>query len=348
MSPAPSWQIVLPSGQQVAIGRSELRLGREAGSCDVLLPSGKVSRVHATLWVDDQGQAWVRDLGSANGTAVDGHRVHEHAMLRGGAVLQIADVELRVAHQEPRRPPAEEGDGAAERGYVFVRGTAPWAPLEELPSPSPTFDPQLALEALQAADREREARITATPVGDAGEGGSGIAKAMGLLSILLAAATIFFVLSSGKLEKRLAEMEPEKSDYQVLKRENQLMLPTSQLLDSGSLEPAPVAVCNRSSRPLRLLWVAAAVPVERPLPEQPVIDDFNSDNCAQSGLSVLVPPGATVSGAALGAQTACRIPPLAYHAAVEYVPEGEEASYWAATTFGKGNDCVPLTVEEQP
>jgi len=87
MSRDATWQLVLPTGQQVPLGRSELRLGREEGSCDVLLPSAKVSRVHATVWVDEQGQAWVRDLNSANGTAVDGRRVVMEPSVDGTAHL---------------------------------------------------------------------------------------------------------------------------------------------------------------------------------------------------------------------------------------------------------------------
>jgi hypothetical protein len=343
MSRDATWQLVLPTGQQVPLGRSELRLGREEGSCDVLLPSAKVSRVHATVWVDEQGQAWVRDLNSANGTAVDGRRVSEHALLRGGAVLKLGDLELQVAHREAPRPVE---DDAAERGYVFVRGSAPWSALDLLPSATPTFDAGLALETLEAEEKERAAR--AVPVAETDDSGSGVAKVLGLLSILLVAGVAFFALSSGKLDKRIVEMEREKSDFQAIQRENLVMQPTMELLSSGRLAAKPVALCNRSDRPLRVLWVAATVPVQTVMSDQSVVGSFNSDNCAQGGLGLVLAPGQTLSGAALGAETACQIPPLAYQAAVEYVPEGEEASYWASTTFGSGGDCVPLTVEEQP
>jgi hypothetical protein len=343
MSHDAAWQLVLPTGQQVALGRSELRLGREEGSCDVLLPSAKVSRVHATVWVDEQGQAWVRDLNSANGTAVDGRRVSEHALLRGGAVLKLADLELRVAHREAPRPAEEDG---ADRGYAFVRGSAPWAALDMLPAASPSFDAGLALETLEAEEKERAARMM--PVPEIDDSGSSLAKVLGLFTILLLAAVAFFALSSGKLEKRIGGMLPEKSDFQAVRRESLVMQPTMELLSSGRLAAKPIALCNRSDRPLRVLWVAATVPVPTVMPDQSVVGSFNSDNCAQGGLGVELPPGQSLSGAALAAETACQIPSLAYHAAVEYVPAGEEASYWAAATFGKDVDCVPLTVEEQP
>jgi pSer/pThr/pTyr-binding forkhead associated (FHA) protein len=54
-----------------------------------------VSRSHALLWRSG-GSAWVKDLGSANGTAVDGHRVDSNQVeLSTGSVLQLANARYR-------------------------------------------------------------------------------------------------------------------------------------------------------------------------------------------------------------------------------------------------------------
>jgi ABC-type multidrug transport system ATPase subunit len=73
-----------------ALDKPALVLGR-AGA-DVTLPSPQVSRRHAVLERTTGGVA-LRDLGSTNGTFVDGQRV-THAMLAAGAVLQIGPFQL--------------------------------------------------------------------------------------------------------------------------------------------------------------------------------------------------------------------------------------------------------------
>jgi hypothetical protein len=92
------WQVALPSGS--------VRVGR-APDCDVVVPSPRVSRYHAELSVDADG-AHVRDLGSTNGTAVDGRPVRE-ADLRPGDRVAFGGVEARLVERA-----ATEGDDAAD------------------------------------------------------------------------------------------------------------------------------------------------------------------------------------------------------------------------------------------
>jgi hypothetical protein len=92
------WQVALPSGA--------VRVGR-APDCDVVVPSPRVSRYHAELSVDDQG-ARVRDLGSTNGTAVDGRPIRE-AELRPGDRVAFGGVEARLIERT-----AIEGSDAAD------------------------------------------------------------------------------------------------------------------------------------------------------------------------------------------------------------------------------------------
>jgi pSer/pThr/pTyr-binding forkhead associated (FHA) protein/soluble lytic murein transglycosylase-like protein len=62
------------------------RLGRDE-TCDVQVSDPKVSRIHAEFWFEN-GQWWVHDLQSANGTYVDGRKV-ERAPLPSEARLQL-------------------------------------------------------------------------------------------------------------------------------------------------------------------------------------------------------------------------------------------------------------------
>ena len=59
------------------------------------LEARNVSRCHARLTVEN-GTAFVEDLGSRNGTLLNGQPVRGRRKLRGGDVLQVADEFLRV------------------------------------------------------------------------------------------------------------------------------------------------------------------------------------------------------------------------------------------------------------
>ncbi|MCP3905778.1 MAG: FHA domain-containing protein, partial [Planctomycetes bacterium] len=58
-----------------------------------------VSRRHAEVFVDETGRCQLRDLGSNNGTRVNGHRVREVA-LRPGDRVEIGSYELRLVSPE--------------------------------------------------------------------------------------------------------------------------------------------------------------------------------------------------------------------------------------------------------
>ncbi len=63
--------------------------------CHVKIKSSLVSRQHCHLF-EKKGLLLVKDLGSANGTFVNGKRVQEQQVLEPGDELTIGDVQLRV------------------------------------------------------------------------------------------------------------------------------------------------------------------------------------------------------------------------------------------------------------
>jgi DNA-binding NtrC family response regulator/pSer/pThr/pTyr-binding forkhead associated (FHA) protein len=67
----------------------EAILGRSP-SCEIPLEDGKVSRRHARLVVED-GQARITDLGSRNGTVVNGEKIEAEAILLPGDRFQIGE-----------------------------------------------------------------------------------------------------------------------------------------------------------------------------------------------------------------------------------------------------------------
>jgi hypothetical protein len=77
-------ELVLPNGQRVPMGAEPLVIGR-LPDCDVVLSDTNVSRRHAELRRKDDGVSVV-DLGSTNGTRVNGTRVREQLLSSGDEV----------------------------------------------------------------------------------------------------------------------------------------------------------------------------------------------------------------------------------------------------------------------
>jgi len=80
----------------VELGRNRVLIGRSP-EADIVLPYEDISRQHAVLWRQD-GQVWIRDLGSSNGTSLDGQPVgRDAAAVNPGAVLGFSDHRYRFA-----------------------------------------------------------------------------------------------------------------------------------------------------------------------------------------------------------------------------------------------------------
>jgi hypothetical protein len=78
-------------------------IGR-APSCDCLVPDDCVSRHHAEIWRD--GERWLlRDVGSQNGTRVNGTLVTEPVEVRPGDRVNLGGVPYRLSRSRMPRPP---------------------------------------------------------------------------------------------------------------------------------------------------------------------------------------------------------------------------------------------------
>jgi hypothetical protein len=82
-------------GQAHPLDQPCLTLGTAADNA-VVLASRRVSRHHARVWRTPEGACWIEDVGSTNGTRVDGQRV-DRAWLRPGSVVELGDETLRVS-----------------------------------------------------------------------------------------------------------------------------------------------------------------------------------------------------------------------------------------------------------
>ncbi|MFK4152031.1 FHA domain-containing protein [Streptomyces fungicidicus] len=98
----------------------EIRIGRSADA-DVPLDDPDVSRLHCAVTVGSDGRVSVADLGSTNGTTLDGRRVGPRPVrLAPGSLLRIGESALRLTPAAgPRARAATTPDG---EGYVRVPG----------------------------------------------------------------------------------------------------------------------------------------------------------------------------------------------------------------------------------
>lgn len=74
-------------------------LGRDAGNT-IVVDDPHVSAKHAELRYE-RGQWWLRDLGSSNGTALNGEPVRSVVGVRAGDVIQCAGVRFRLIPSNP-------------------------------------------------------------------------------------------------------------------------------------------------------------------------------------------------------------------------------------------------------
>lgn len=77
----------LPAGTSRTVGRTS--------RADFIVDAPLISRLHCRLLADKSGQLVVEDLGSTNGTLVNGGRV-DRRVLRAGDTLTIGRVEFKV------------------------------------------------------------------------------------------------------------------------------------------------------------------------------------------------------------------------------------------------------------
>jgi pSer/pThr/pTyr-binding forkhead associated (FHA) protein len=105
--------------QELVIGRSTPGLGSLGGDSEI-------SRVHARVFNDPSGRLMIEDLGSTNGTFVNGNRVSGQQALNAGDQVRVGQTSLTV-----------EG-GAADTGATSVGQVIPAAPVPAAAAAPPT------------------------------------------------------------------------------------------------------------------------------------------------------------------------------------------------------------------
>jgi FHA domain-containing protein len=106
----------IPLEQELVIGRSTPGLGSLGGDSEI-------SRVHARVYHDQSGQLIVEDLGSTNGTFVNGNRISAATPLRPGDQLRVGQTTMSV-------------EGGAAEGATSVGQVIPPAAAVAPPPPA--------------------------------------------------------------------------------------------------------------------------------------------------------------------------------------------------------------------
>jgi hypothetical protein len=84
------------AGSNIAL-ENELVIGRSTPGLGSLGGDSEISRVHARVYHDPSGQLTVEDLGSTNGTFVNGNRIGGATPLRSGDQLRVGQTTMTVA-----------------------------------------------------------------------------------------------------------------------------------------------------------------------------------------------------------------------------------------------------------
>ncbi len=146
----PSWYLegfvdVGRSSWRTVIHSLPLSIGRGTAS-GLQLRSRKVSNRHAEIYFDDGLR--VRDLGSTNGTFVNGRRVRTRRRLTAGDVIRFADIQLRLASYEAPMSTGTKTLSTDELSDFIGEQSAEFLKLLETRALRPLFQPVFEVETL--------------------------------------------------------------------------------------------------------------------------------------------------------------------------------------------------------
>jgi pSer/pThr/pTyr-binding forkhead associated (FHA) protein len=102
------------AGRPIPIVRDVTLVGRQDDLCDICIQKSSISKIHCLI-VRTDGLLFIRDLGSTNGTKVNGQRVVRGALLPGDE-LAFAGEKFRV-EMGPGEPDA---NSEAEHQNAFT------------------------------------------------------------------------------------------------------------------------------------------------------------------------------------------------------------------------------------
>ena len=97
------------AGRQLEPTATALEFGREAGEDGRLAGDPQLSRRHARVSRFEGGRLMVEDLGSTNGTFVNGRRIEQPTLLSPGDTVAMGDTTMTVLAADEAGPAAPQG-----------------------------------------------------------------------------------------------------------------------------------------------------------------------------------------------------------------------------------------------
>ncbi len=192
----PQWQLKAMTGAisgKMFLMDGTTVLGRDPG-CDIVITGTHVSRRHAEISIRS-GQLWMKDLGSSNGSFLNGKRIEESALAHGDEVKFDAVVFKIIGPSQPVDS-FDEADMTQFRpaiAPVVAPKPAPVpAPIAAVPRPAPVATPEPVVKSAPTP-APVSAAPTLTPVAPAS--GPGLGPVVLLVLAVLVGVAAYFVFS---------------------------------------------------------------------------------------------------------------------------------------------------------
>lgn len=181
-------------GQRIPIRVPVVNIGR-AEFNDIVLPEESVSTQHAKLQRRD-GVWFLVDVGSTNGTFVDGERIAEETPLAPGTTVRFGDTSVVFEPDDDALGLGKAGAGTKVMGAVNV-AAPPKPAAAPAPAPAPAAKPAAAKPAARPAEaagpRPKPAAKSA-PKPASAEGGSPKWLIPAIIGVLVLGAAAYFLL----------------------------------------------------------------------------------------------------------------------------------------------------------
>ena len=142
-------------GQKYELNKPKMVMGRHPG-CEIVIDAGAVSRQHAQI-ISDEGQFYVEDMQSRNGTFVNDRRIEGRQLLRHADSLRICDLGFRF---EDHAFLKQQDAASKDTGFAIDVGSSQSVVIEDdrnLPSGSKV------MSKLEVSDTSRM-RLESNPI----------------------------------------------------------------------------------------------------------------------------------------------------------------------------------------
>lgn len=203
MNTIPTIEIFPPEGERLCVVVDRrIELGRE---CDgILIDDALLSRRHLEVRANGD-QLVIEDLGSRNGTSLDGTPLTGHAVLTPGAEATAGRTRIRRGELVATRAPTTEGSRTAHRETMAPGATEPDSGASGPTAPVSGRDACSTMIEAVAVDVAREADSLAGALPDSHGG------------------TVTFLFSDIESSTQMAETLGDKAWFECLRRHNDLV-----------------------------------------------------------------------------------------------------------------------------